>query len=163
MHLSLVWTYWYLSSLGWLRSGDCVLKTCLAVVALACLAPPNLAFAAQDARVKAPQAPARTYAQWIRGPNTLELIWPGYALMAHMNGHVVLDCAINDKGKLKPCAVVEETPKAQGFAQAVLDDLEPTKMRPSTVDGAPVQDPHVQITYDFLGPTGRIRYVWRSR
>jgi TonB family protein len=143
--------------------GGGVLKTLVAVVALAWLASADLAFAAQDAQAEKPQASARTYAQWISGPNTVELIWPGYALMAHMNGHVVLDCAINDKGKLKPCAVVEETPKAQGFAQAVLDDLEPTKMRPSTVDGAPVQDPHVQITYDFLGATGRIRYEWRSR
>jgi hypothetical protein len=145
------------------RGGE--LKTILAVVALAWLGPAISALA-QDADSAAPASsasPARTHASWVRGPNTLELIWPGYALMAHMNGHVVLDCAITDKGKLKPCVVVEETPKGQGFSQAMLDDLEPTKMRPPTVDGAPIADPHVQITYDFLGATGRIRYMWRSR
>jgi hypothetical protein len=76
---------------------------------------------------------------------------------------VQLDCVIDSKGKLKPCAVIEDTPAGQGFAQAAIAFLAPTKMRAPTVDGAPVTDAHVQITLDFDGAQGGVRFMWRSQ
>ncbi|MGH7022868.1 MAG: TonB family protein [Caulobacteraceae bacterium] len=134
----------------------------LAAAAFASLLPAGLAFA-QSAPARGEEIRSSTHAQWVNAPHSNEMVWPGYAFMAHMSGHVRLDCVINDKGKLKPCAVVEETPKGQGFAEAALSFLEPTKMRPPTVDGAPVQDAHVQIMIDFLGDQQCVRFMWRSQ
>jgi TonB family protein len=111
----------------------------------------------------AQDAPARTHAQWINAPHSNEMVWPGYAFMAHISGHVKLDCTLNDKGKLKPCAVVEDTPKGQGFADAAIGFLAPTRMRPPTVGGAPVPDAHVEIILDFDGVQHGIRFMWRSQ
>jgi hypothetical protein len=80
-----------------------------------------------------------------------------------MNGHVVLDCAIDDKNKLKPCNVIEETPQGQGFAKSALDYLQPTKMRPAMIDGAPIANPTVQITIDYIGANGGIRWMYRAQ
>jgi TonB family protein len=111
----------------------------------------------------AEDAPATAHARWINAPHSNEMVWPGFAFMAHISGHVHLDCTIDAKGKLKPCVVLEDTPKGQGFADAAIAFLAPTSMRPPTVDGAPVPDAHVDIVIDFDGARGGVRFAWRSQ
>jgi TonB family protein len=111
----------------------------------------------------AQDAPAHTPAQWINAPHSNEMVWPGYAFMAHISGHARLDCTLDDKGKLKPCVVVEDTPPGQGFAAAAISFLAPTRMRPPTVDGAPVQGAHVDIILDFDGVQHGVKFMWRAQ
>jgi hypothetical protein len=110
-----------------------------------------------------PTEPTRTHAQWVRTPNAGDVVWPGTAWYGHISGHAVLDCVIANDGKLKPCVVVEDTPQGRGFAQAVIGFLGPLKMRPPTVDGAPIQDARVQIAVDFDGAQRGVTYTWRSQ
>lgn len=134
----------------------------LAAVAFASQLPVELALA-QDAPAQAEAVQSSTHAMWLRRPNTGDMVWPGYAFYTHLSGHVLLDCVIDNKGKLKPCVVVEETPKGQGFAEAAISFLQPTKMRPPMVDRVPVQDAHVQIGIDFDGKQGAVGFAWRSQ
>jgi hypothetical protein len=130
----------------------------LAAVAFFAVQMPAELAIAQDA--PPPTEPTRTHAEWVRKPNAGDVVWPG---TAWYGGHAVLDCVIANDGKLKPCVVVEDTPKGRGFAQAAIGFLGPLKMRPPTVGGAPVPDTHVQITMDFDGAQRGVRYAWRSQ
>jgi protein TonB len=131
------------------------LRASILVAALILASPADLA--------RAQDAPASTRAQWINAPHSNEMVWPMYAYLAHISGHAHLDCTLNDKGKLKPCVVVEDTPAGRGFAAAAISFLEPTRMRPPTVDGAPVKDAHVDIIVDFDGSQRSVRFTWRSQ
>ena len=127
-----------------------------ASIVLAALALPATLACAED-------APANTHATWINAPHSNEMVWPMYAYLAHISGHVELDCTINAKGKLDPCATIADTPAGRGFAAAAISFLAQTRMRPPTVGGVPVQDAHVQFTIDFDGSQRGIRFMWRSQ
>ena len=105
---------------------------------------------------------ASTHAEWIRAPRLADMVWPGVAWYGHISGHVMLDCVIAADAKLRPCAVVEDTPAGRGFAQAAISFLEPAKMRPPMVARAPVPDAHVRMTVDFDGAQRGVRFVWSS-
>jgi len=104
-----------------------------------------------------------THAEWIRAPRSADMVWPGIAWYGHISGRAVLDCVIASNGKLKPCAVVEDTPKGRGFASAAISFLEPAKMRPPMVDGAPVPDAHVHMTVDFDGAQRGVMFAFDSQ
>jgi TonB family protein len=104
-----------------------------------------------------------THAEWIRAPRSADMVWPGVAWYGHISGRAVLDCVIASNGKLKPCAVVEDAPKGRGFADAAISFLEPAKMRPPTVDGAPVPDAHVHMTVDFDGAQRCVTFAYDSQ
>ncbi len=106
---------------------------------------------------------ASTHAEWIREPRLADMVWPGVAWYGHISGHAVLDCVIASDAKLRPCAVVEDTPAGRGFAQAAITFLEPAKMRPPVVDGAPVQNAHVRMTVDFDGAQRGVKFMWESQ
>lgn len=53
-----------------------------------------------------------------------------------LEGHVTLNCAVQPRGAIRDCRVVEETPRGQGFAQAALSAARRARLSDETVERA---------------------------
>src|SRR5262245_2399729 len=83
-----------------------------------------LCIAIAQAQTESPPASdARTYDMTDFCPASAEHVryMPDRALRQRINGHVVLDCALNDERKLTTCQIAEETPPRIGFGTAALN------------------------------------------
>jgi TonB family protein len=78
---------------------------------------------------------------WTKWPTVEELraVFPAPARSAGVGGKVVLTCAVNVRGALETCAIVEETPKEYGFGAAALQAAGHYYMKPVMSDGAPTR------------------------
>lgn len=86
---------------------------------------------------------------WARQPM---LDYPAAAIANNVSaGRVVLRCTANPNGSLSNCAIVEETPDGQGFADAAIAGARRARLSPRTIDGAAV-GATVQFTIRFVAP-----------
>lgn len=74
---------------------------------------------------------------WRRRPRDLARYYPSRALQRGTEGAVVLDCLVNQQGRLG-CTVVSETPQGWDFGAAALRISQDYEMIPATRDGVPV-------------------------
>lgn len=79
-----------------------------------------------------------TQPHWTRHPDNLARYYPERAVARSIEGAVTLDCIVRVSGALD-CAVVSETPRGWGFAEAALRISRDYAMVPATRDGAPVE------------------------
>lgn len=75
---------------------------------------------------------------WRRQPRDLARYYPARALQRGTEGAVILDCLVNQQGRLG-CTVVSETPQGWDFAEAALRISRDYEMVPATRDGVPVE------------------------
>jgi periplasmic protein TonB len=88
-----------------------------------------------------------TNPDWVRRPNGTDLanFYPPQALEAGTEGHSSMECTVKADGTLMDCHVVSESPAGKGFGSAEVRLASRFKMRPQTVDGAPVAGAKVVI------------------
>lgn len=84
--------------------------------------------------------PAIVAPRWDKLPNGDDFaeLYPVTAAAANMTGSVTLGCKVHLAGDLFDCGVLSETPPGWGFGAASLAIAPLFKMRPQTVDGAPM-------------------------
>jgi protein TonB len=108
--------------------------------------------------VQSPPAPPRpsqiSNPDWLRQPNGDDLVqfFPPQALEQGTSGRTVMDCVVRADGTLTDCTVTSETPSGRGFGRAALQASRLFKMRPKTVDGAPVEGAHVTVPMRWNAP-----------
>jgi TonB family protein len=79
----------------------------------------------------------------------MTLYWPAGAAIAHVGGHVLLDCQVKANGRLTHCKAAEESPKGWGFGDAAIYMAGGFQMKPMTIDGQSVAGAHVRIPINF--------------
>lgn len=75
---------------------------------------------------------------WITRPRNPERFYPREAFMQGLAGEVVLDCDVDEEGRLA-CVVASETPEGRGFGDAALRIANAHVMRPASRNGAPAR------------------------
>ena len=88
-----------------------------------------------------------TRPDWIHQPNGQDFVnyYPPQALEAGISGHTAMECTVKADGTLTACHIVEETPSGKGFGSAELKLASRYRMKPQTVDGAPVEGAKIVI------------------
>jgi protein TonB len=91
---------------------------------------------------------------WERVPNGEDLlaVYPDAARDQHASGHSRMQCKVTARGTLTDCQILDEDPKGMGFGRASLQAAKFFKMRPRTVDGAPVEGATVIIPIGWRFP-----------
>jgi hypothetical protein len=91
---------------------------------------------------------------WAQVPSgeVLANYFPPLANFLGLSGRVKMQCAVTTAGTLEACAVEEETPAGLGFGDATLGVAQYFRMRPMTVDGAPVAGGKVVIPMNWRAP-----------
>lgn len=84
---------------------------------------------------------------WVRMPNSNALgsHYPRHALSHGIAGHSTMECSATAQGALVDCQVIEETPKGEGFGDAMLGLARYYRMKPMTPDGKPIDGARVVI------------------
>ncbi|HEY2707139.1 MAG TPA: energy transducer TonB [Caulobacteraceae bacterium] len=95
-----------------------------------------------------------TNPDWVRRPTGDEVAnyYPHVAELVGLNGHVTMECAVNAQGATENCTVLSEKPVGLEFGKAALAMSGLFRMKPMTLDGAPVAGAHVIIPIGFLSP-----------
>ena len=100
----------------------------------------------------APPAPPRpsviTSPDWVQRPSGADMarFYPQRALEREQTGSATIQCVVRENGSLTSCSVLNDTPSGAGFGQATIRAATRFRMRPQTVDGAPVGGARVNIT-----------------
>ena len=92
--------------------------------------------------------PVITAPQWTRRPDgaDLERYFPSMARDWLVNGKAVIECTVVANGTVAGCVARSETPRGWGFGEATVRASSKFRMRPRTIDGAPVEGAQVRIT-----------------
>jgi protein TonB len=93
---------------------------------------------------------------WSRRPNADDLAryFPDRAQRMGVEGKATLSCSVNAKGTLENCSIVSEDPADYGFGEATMKASKLFKMKPKTLDGAPVEGGQVRIPLRWVLPKG---------
>ena len=96
-----------------------------------------------------------TNPDWVRLPTGDEMsrYYPALPKGLSLSGSVRMTCAVNVSGSLYDCHIVSEAPAGLGFGQAALRMTPVFKMKPQTIDGAPVNGAKVLVPVHFIMPT----------
>ena len=78
--------------------------------------------------------------------------YPAAAAVAKTGGFATINCQVMHTGRLTGCAVLRESPGAQGFGAAALQLAEIFQMRPKTLDGQPIDGGEITIPILFAVP-----------
>jgi len=85
-------------------------------------------------------------------PDILAKAYPVQAVSGRIEGVVRLKCVVAHTGDLTNCGVDQESPPGYGFGDAALKIAPAYRMRPRTVDGAPVDAASVIVPIRFAAP-----------
>lgn len=88
-----------------------------------------------------------TSPDWVRKPSGEELadLFPPLGQYMQIEGSAVVSCAVTVSGELERCKVVSEAPLGIGFGDATLKAAKTFRMKPMTMDGAPVAGAAVTV------------------
>lgn len=95
-----------------------------------------------------------TQPDWVAKPSgvDLETYYPTVAWTLWLEGQAMLSCEVELSGALSDCRLATESPPQLGFGPAALRMARLFKMRPRTVDGAPVSGAKINIPIAFRIP-----------
>jgi TonB family protein len=95
-----------------------------------------------------------TNPDWLRRPTAEEMenYYPKVAQFLSLDGHATIICDVTAQGTTTNCSVESETPAGMGFGEAAVSLSDFFRMKPMTMDGAPVAGGKVQIPIRFLFP-----------
>jgi TonB family protein len=91
---------------------------------------------------------------WIRRPTGEEMAnnYPRVAQLLGLDGRAVIVCEVTLQGTTTNCVVKSETPVGMGFGEAAISLSDFFRMKPMTVDGAPVAGGRVTVPMGFMVP-----------
>lgn len=104
------------------------------------------------ASVLALRQPGRTEPDWLVKPSQDEIsrLYPKGALKRHVTGATTVHCTVDIDGYLSDCTVTKEEPKDAGFGNAALQATSYMRMKPATLNGAPIEaDVSVPLNFNF--------------
>jgi len=112
------------------------------------------------APLASPERPSARYVTrpiWRRQPSKEDGqgLYPDAARRQSETGKVVLDCTVNERGKLADCAVTSEDPAGVGFGLATLRLATMYRMGPVDRDGAPTAGAHYVLAVTWKPPAKR--------
>lgn len=112
-----------------------------------------LALSATAANAAAPIS-VITRPDWLEKPTGEDLsrFFPQRAADEYVGGKATIVCTVNADGRLIDCVVDRETPEGYGFGDAALSLSAMFRMKPKTIDGAPVDGGKVTIPLVFNVP-----------
>jgi TonB family protein len=92
-----------------------------------------------------------TRPDWSHRPDAdaLARYFPAFANFLGLGGLARMVCLVNTEGELRDCKIVSEKPTGLGFGEAAIKMAPEFKMRPETLDGAPVSGASVTIPINF--------------
>jgi len=95
-----------------------------------------------------------TNPEWLRKPDGDDMahFYPPLAQMFSLSGRAVIDCTVTVQGSLSDCTVGGEKPVGVGFGQAALGLSGLFRMKPQTLDGAPVGGARIRVPIHFVAP-----------
>lgn len=90
-------------------------------------------------------------AEWVYRPTpeVLRSYYPASAWRRSVDGSVFLVCTLTASGAVQRCRAVQETPAAEGFAQAALSASRLFRFRPPSINGRLVKGAQVLIPVTF--------------
>ncbi|HSZ52768.1 MAG TPA: TonB family protein [Caulobacteraceae bacterium] len=92
-----------------------------------------------------------TNPDWVSKPTGDQLanVYPVVAQALNVSGRAAIECKVTAQGDATDCKVLAEAPMGMGFGAAAVSLAPYFKMRPQTVDGAPVGGAMVNIPIHF--------------
>jgi TonB family protein len=95
-----------------------------------------------------------TNPDWLRKPSGDDManFYLPLAQMFWLSGRAMIDCTVTAQGALSDCSVGGETPTGVGFGQAALGVSSLFRMKPQTLDGAPVGGAKIRVPIRFVTP-----------
>jgi protein TonB len=95
-----------------------------------------------------------TKPDWARKPTGEDMAryYPDRAQRMEVGGRATLSCTVTAKGSLESCSVQSENPADYGFGDAALKLSRLFRMKPKTLDGAPVDGGQITIPIVFTVP-----------
>jgi TonB family protein len=105
--------------------------------------------------VSTPPGHVVTQPSWLEQPTAQQLrsFFPHAATLSKVAGDATIRCQIDVTGALSDCTVTREAPTGLGFGEAAVAMASTFKMRPKTVDGAPVGGVvNIPIHFNVPGP-----------
>ena len=91
---------------------------------------------------------------WARRPSGDDIAryYPDRAQRMGVEGRATISCSVTAKGTLESCSVISEEPADQEFGSAAMRMSKLCKMKPKSLDGAPVDGGTVRIPLRFALP-----------